>query len=1007
MLIASRRLAALVLAALTLLSSQGQAQERGSVAGQVVNAETSQPLVGVQVTIAGTTLGSVTNQQGRFLIANVPTGVREVRATLVGFSQVSREVNVTAGAATSTDFQLPVSALQLEAVVVTATGELQRVRERGNVVAQIPVADLELASITRLSDVLQGRSAGVVVSQPSGTTGSSSRIRIRGGASASLSNNPLLVIDGVRIDESAAAYNQAGSAFSISLGGQSTSRLEDLNPEEIESIEILKGPAAAALYGTAAATGVIQVTTRRGRAGPAEWNVYSEQGLILERNPWRANYLQLGLFEDGSEDACYTFDQAEDACTPTQLLAWNPLMDREEGDGVSNPTLGPASPFRDGNRQTYGLNVSGGNDVIRYFLSGEIDDEKGIYQNNNRDRVSLRANLSGSLRDDLEVTLNSGWITSDLQVPWGDNIDNPIADAITGAPEDDDEFRGYATETPATYALVDSRQGLRRLIGSLNATYQPLTWLSVVGTAGLDVANRHDSETVPPETLSSGDFPEGSRESNRIEVSNYTANLGATATTPIGRSILSTTSGGAQYHQEIFRGTYGRGAQLLAGTSSLAGANARLVADEQNEEVVTLGAYVQQQFGFNDRLFVTAAIRGDDNSAFGTDFGLVWYPSLSASWIVTEESWLQDIGWLNTFRLRGAFGRSGLRPGFRQALTYYKPVGATVASRDVPAFSVGGVGDPALKPELSTEVEVGFDLGLLNDRVGFEFTYYDKTSEDALVSRRLAPSLGLASNRFENIGEVENRGLELLLNADLVESDNFRWDAAVSYATNHNELVAGPADPITVPGSLVGSQRHVVGYPLGGFWYLPYEWEDPNGDGLIAIGDVTVADTVAYAGQPLPTRTASLSSSITLFNFLRISGLLEHQGGHTQWSGTDEWQCVFLLCRDVNAADTSPEHQARAVADAIHGTWFGYFEDADFVKLREVAVTLTAPEALAERFRLGGVSFTLSGRNLKTWTDYTGLDPESNYAGADNWVTTEFQTQPPVRQWTARVNVNF
>src|SRR5690606_23262481 len=231
--------------------------------------------------------------------------------------------------------------------------------------------------------------------------------------------------------------------------------LNDLNPDEIESIEILKGPAAAALYGTAAATGVVQITTKRGLAGPAQWNIYTEQGLVHERNPWRANYLQLGEatggfnwwygeeIPAGEEVECFVFLAAEGLCEPTELVSWNPLMDREEGNGVSDPARGPASPFRDGNRHVYGLTVSGGSDVITYFLAGETESETGIYANNDLERASLRANLRGQIGEDLDVTLTSGWLTSDLRLPWGDNTDSPIADAITGSPFDDD-LRGYA-----------------------------------------------------------------------------------------------------------------------------------------------------------------------------------------------------------------------------------------------------------------------------------------------------------------------------------------------------------------------------------------------------------------------------------------------------------------------------------------------------------------------------------------------------------------------------------
>ncbi len=987
-------LATLVAAA--LFPGEAVAQERGTVSGVVVEAATLRPMPGVQVTIAGTQLGTITNQEGRYIIMNVPAGTREVRVTRIGYAQGRQEVTVVPGEVVTADFSIAESAVPLEGVVVTATGERQRVRERGNVIAQIPVAEMDLAPITTMSDVLQGRSAGVVVQTSSGTTGTGARIRIRGSASASLGNQPLLIIDGVRI-------NDSPQSMSISVGGQSPSRLEDLNPEDIESIEVLKGPAAAALYGTAAATGVIQITTRRGRAGPARWNAFTEVGLLHERNEWPPMYQRVtaGGF------ACPLMFEAVGWCEPVETLIWNPLMDRAEGHGVSNPELGPASPFRDGDRQKYGLSVSGGTETVTYYLSAETEDERGIYRNNNLDRTSLRANLQAELRDDLNVTVTSGWTTSDLALPWSDNGPGPIPDALTGTPRDDPVRRGYSLVAPSEMALIDTRQGLSRLIGSLNVNYRPLDWLSLVGIGGLDLVNRHDSETIPPNTIPQGALPEGLRQSNRIEISNYTANLTATASRELTDRILSTSSVGAQYHREVFRGTYALGWQLLAGTGSLGGTHARFSVNEVNQDVIMVGAYAQQQLGFDDRVFVTAALRGDDNSAFGADFGLVWYPSLSLSWVMSEEEWFPRLDFLNSVRLRGAAGRSGLRPGFRQAITFFNPVAATFeGARDAPGFTVGGVGDPTLSPEISTEIETGFDLGMFNDRLGLEFTYYDKTSRDALVARRLAPSLGMAATRFENIGTVVNRGVEVLANARVIDGDNLRWNARFSVGTNSNELTEMDGDPIIF--GLASGQQHREGWPLGGYWQTPYEFEDLNNDGIIDFTEITFPrDTMEFAGQPIPTRNISFGTDLTLWNMVRISGLLEHQGGHTLWAGSEEWQCVFLLCQDLHDPDTPLDRQARGVATYWHFNWWGYLEDASFTKLRELSLTFMAPDTWAQRFRLDGMSLTLSGRNLATWTNYTGMDPEVNFAGQANFTTAEFQSQPPIRHWTARVNVNF
>lgn len=968
-------------------------QEAGTVRGTVLNAETEAPVAGAQISVEGTERGTLTGQDGTFEITNVPAGNQTILVTSLGFSQARQEVAVEPGIAVQVAFEITESALEVEGFIVTATGQQARRRELGNVVGSINVPDVELGSVTNMSDLLAGRSAGVTVMQSGGTTGTGSRIRIRGSNSVSLSNAPLLIIDGIRIDSNA-------ESFSLGLGGQSTSRLDDLNPADIQNIEILKGPAASALYGTAAANGVIQITTRRGEAGEARWNFYSEQGAVLDRNIYPANYE--GLDAEGN------FCPAITGCEQTELLTWNPLMDR--GSRISNPELGPASPFRDGHRQKYGLNVRGGNEGVTYFVSGEFEDEEGIYEINNLDRVNLRANLQGQLRDNLEIQVSSGYLSSDLSLPYNDNtVLGPLGQALLGFAEDDDDLRGYEFLGPDDLFAMNTGQEIERYTGSLNANWSPLEWLNVVATGGLDVLNRHDNETIPPERVFFSDLPEGQRSSNRIQVGNYTSNLSATGSFELSPAVTSQTSLGAQYHREQFRGTYAFGAGLLAGSESLGGTATRFSVNEQTTDLITLGAYAQQQFGFNDRIFVTAAVRGDDNNAFGQDFGLVYYPSLSASWVLDEESWFPRTPALSSFRARAAFGQSGLQPGFRDAALYYSPEAVRVEGVESPAFTFGGAGNLNLSPERSTEFETGFDLGLFEERVGVEFTYYDKRSEDALIQRRLAPSLGVSATRFENIGRVRNTGLEAVLNGQILNTPRASWDATVSLSTNRNELLelGDEIEPI-VFGLGGDSQRHIEGFPLGGYWARPIVgWEDENGDGIIGPGEVQVGDTAEFRGSPFPTREVTLSSSATLFDFLRLSGMLDYQGGHKLLNSTEDFRCSFFICRGVHDPDAPEAEQVAAVANVFEGTLDGHMEDGDFVTLRELSLTLLAPGSWTERLGVGGVSLTLSGRNLGTWTDYRGIHPEMNFAGQSNFATADFLTQPPIRYYTARLSVDF
>lgn len=981
-----------------LLPAALSAQAAGVITGRVTGQGTGQAIAGAQLRVQGTALRTVTDAQGQYRIAGVPAGTYTVTAALIGREPSNREVTVAAGQTQVLNFALASGTIALEGLVVTATGEEQRARELGNAVGQINVAEeVPLAAVNDVAGVLTGRVAGVSVLQAGGTTGTGARIRIRGSNSVSLSNDPLLIIDGVRADNN--------STSSIGVGGQTTNRLNDMNPEDIENIEVLKGPAASSLYGTAAANGVIVVTTKKGRAGRTRYSAYTEQGTLEDVTTYPGNFF--GATATGGR--CLLANVARGRCEQAEIRSFNPLEDPR------------STPFEQGRRQKYGVSASGGTDQATYFLSGDFEDEQGIYKfdASSLERKSLRANIRGQLHDNLDVTVNTGYINSDLRLPQNDNnilgiVSGALLSTVT---EFDEESLGFGFGlTPEDIAQIDTRQNVERITGSTTANFRPLTWLSIVGTVGLDRVNRFDNETIPPERVFFGALSEGERTSNRIQVSNYTANLGATGSFNFRENITATSSIGTQYNEEIFRGTYAFGAKLLAGTGALGGTTSRFAVDEANSQVRTIGGYVQQQFGINDRLFLTGAIRADDNSAFGNDFGLAYYPAASVSWVVAEEPWFPQFNALSLFRLRAAYGRSGLRPGQLDAVRFFNPTPVTLRGVSVPGFTFGGAGNVNLRPETSSEIEVGFDAGLLDDRVGFELTYYNKTSENALISRRLPPSLGVSATRFDNLGEVQNKGLEGLLSLRLIDRPRFQWEATVTGARTENELTDIGIDPSTgepIPPIIFGlggdSQRHQEGFPLGSYFGTKYTFEDADNNGLIDPSELTFEEEQSFLGSPFPTREASFSSSATLGGIVRVSGLLDYRGGYKNFNSTEEFRCgAFLTCQDLYDPNTSLEEQAAAVATAFYNVNSGYVEDASFVKLREISVALMAPKSFANRFGSEGLSLTLAGRNLATWTDYRGLDPEINFAGSgSNFSTAEFLSQPPVRFFTARLELTF
>jgi TonB-dependent starch-binding outer membrane protein SusC len=996
---------------LAALPAAGLAQGTGTITGKVTDRASQQPIGDAQLLVVGTSRGVRTNDQGEYRMVGVPSGTVRLRVLRLGYEARMDTVTLTNGQTVTADFALVQTATRLDQVVVSAIGESERRRENGNSVASITADSIPKPAVNSVSDLLSSRAASVVVTQTSGTTGGGSRIRIRGSNSISLSNEPLIIIDGVR-----ATQDPGGS--SISVGGQNPSRLDDLNPDEIENIEIIKGPAAAALYGTAAANGVIQITTKHGKAGPARWSAYVDGGSVRDITDYPANFAQVGRTTSNRRTTGCSLDaQGRGLCTPNpdSLVSFNPLKFQ-------------GGPFVDGWREQYGLNVNGGSDLLQYFVGGEFEREQGVYVNNSVLRRGARANLTGQFSPKFDFGVKAGFNQMRLQLPQNDNNDlSPIANAVLGSAFDDPVNHGNIFYPFSVLNQISTDQNVDRLNGALNGSWRPTGWLSVTGLSGLDFMGRDDKQVLGPDLIPGPDKRTlGNVQSNPYSLWTYSANVAATASYRPSASIEASTSIGSQYNKELVRGTQAFGEGLASGTSSLAGTTSGFATTEQNSDIVTLGGFAQQKVAWRDKVFLTAAIRGDDDSNFGNSFKLVTYPSASLSWVIGEEPWFPQSGILSSLRLRTAAGQSGQRPGFRNAITFYNAVGVKRDGSDQGGVEIGAnVGNAKLKPELSTEAEGGLDMGLFNSRVNVELTYYSKSTKDALISRQLPPSTG-AATRFENLGKVTNKGLEALVSANLLDTRPLKLDITVNGSTNRNRLVTLGQGVDTIFFGLGANngdfiQRFVEGNPIGGYWQRPIvSFSDKNGDGLISRAgcgatqadngpncELILADNAAYLGQPIPTHELSFNTGITLFRNIRVSGLLDHRGGYKIYNATSQFRCVVLIrCQDAFDPHTSLADQARIIASAM-GSDAGFVEDASFWKLREVSVTMQAPDTWARRTGASRLSLTLAGRNLATWTNYTGFDPEINWNGTSNFSTAEFLTQPLVRYFTARINASW
>jgi TonB-linked SusC/RagA family outer membrane protein len=1019
-------------ATLLVLAAGGAWAQQTTLTGRVTDAQTGGPVVGAQVNIVGSNIGTQTNTTGEYTIRTLAPGNITVRVLHIGYSEQTQQVVILPGEPGTLDFALRPSAIALSPLVVTATGEQRRV-EVGNAIAYVNASEvMQTRSVTNIADLLTSRAAGVQVI-PGTQTGAGVRVRIRGNSSISLSNNPIFVIDGIRVE------GTTGS-MSVGVGGTTPARINDINPDEIESIEIVRGPAASTLYGTAAANGVIVITTKRGIAGRPQWTYYTEQTAITDWNDYPTAYTgwrtgptagttttRLNPFAQ-----CFAFQVGTGACAQDSVTSYNLHKDKE------------ATPYGVGYRQAHGVQLRGGTELVRYFLHGEWEDENGRFKipefdqrwlaerginlrpdqrnPNKLNRISARTNLDIDVSPRASIALSAGYTDQLLRLPRSDDSGVPgIATNTYGGPgfkytvnAAGDTLHGWRTVTPREIYGTVTEQDINRFIGSIGTNLRPLDWVTARASFGLDFISRKDSQLCRfLECPVSGTQHLGWKTDNRSTFGTYTTDAAVSANRVFSPAIDGRTTVGVQYSRSTFNRNGAIGRELPPGASTV-GAGAIIEATEINDESRTIGAYVEQHLAFNDRLFLTGAVRSDRNSAFGADFSTVFYPKLSASWVISDESFFPGGDWIRQLRLRSAYGASGVQPGTTAAVEFYTVASMVGESGEESGLIYSALGNRQLKPERSTELEVGVDGTFWDGRFSAELTYYTKNSRDALISRVLPPSLGTGlTSRFENLGHVRNWGWEALLTAQIVETRSFGWDVMLNGSTNSNELVSlGGVPPI-----ITTTQRNTEGYPLFGWWSRSITWDDKDGNGIITwnanpeLSEITVADEPTFQGYSIPRHEIAATTGFDLWQGrLRLATMMDYKGGHLVYNNTERIRCASRNnCRGLIDTTAPLWEQARTVAVRQFGTSVlgGFFEKGDFLRWRELALTYNMPDELANRlFRGRSLTATAAARNLGIlWTEYTGVDPEA--FGTTGNAPSEFQAFAPPTYLSLRLTFGF
>lgn len=985
---ASRRVGAAAVCVLLALASATipvVAQEAATrVSGSVVDATTGQPLANVSVQVQGTSLGAVTDAAGRYELAvRLGAGRYTFEFSMLGRESVSQEIDIGAGGDVQAEaVSLRETAVQLEGIVVTGTGVATQRRALGNAVSVVGGDAVANARATSVDAALQGKVPGAQIMSNNGQPGGGTTVRLRGTSSIIGGAEPLYIVDGVIVD------NSSSQQINFGYRTNPTNRLADINPNDIERVEVLKGAAAAALYGSRANNGVIQIFTKRGAAGGTQITA-STRATLSQR------------------DRSLPF-----AMTPV------------DADGNAIPRFNHEDlVFRDawGNEST--VSISGGADQTRFYLSGNYTRDNGIMIGSSNERISGRLNVDQTVGDWLTLSGGANYIRNEGELLInGENGTGGVLTAIvfTGTDVDlaakDPETGQYVirqTTFMNPLEVVDAwnaPQTTNRFVGSFQARATPRGGPTLEYRLGYDTYNMETGLFIPRGTPVE---PTGS--STAVTRTQFLVNndLIASQIFNAGPRLEFTSTAGLNHTYSREQTVSATAEDLVPATELVRGA---VQFTSQNRfETATLGFFAQQQIAFDGRFFLTGALRWDASSTFGSDERWQLYPKVSGSYVLSDASWWQDSGigrTINSLRLRGALGYAGNQPPVGSAYARFPRYGQAINIDRSGLVHLTNPGNPSLKPERQREYELGFDAGLFGDRVGLGFTYYDQYVKDLLLARTFAPSTGYASV-LDNVGELSNKGIELQLDTRNIERPNFGWSTTFNFSLNRNrvERLAGAA---FTEGY---NNRVQEGHALG-VWRLADFVYDEDGRVSVDADGLPVVDTnnPKIVGDPNPDFQASLRNELRLGQNLTASVLLDGIFGHDVWNQTVRIMDLFLAGpmydKQLRSDEITLGGRTFVVTDAFRRRYAqataAYLEDGSFVKLREVSLSYRVPESLVQGLGVGSLTLDVAGRNLFMISDYTGYDPETNMFGTSTVARgTDFATYPNPRTFSFGVRAGF
>ncbi|EHQ28658.1 SusC/RagA family TonB-linked outer membrane protein [Mucilaginibacter paludis] len=984
----------LVLLVVMCYGQGARAQSAVTIKGVVTDARDKQPVPGASIKILGTQFGAATNINGAYsFTATVKGPTITVAVSFTGYTTYTKTVTLADQSVFTVNASLSENALNLGEVVVTGTMVETSKKQLGNAISTLSAKDLQGSPVTSIDQAMAGKIAGAQISQNSGNPAGGISVHLRGNSTIVGSSDPLYIVDGVIINNS---YDQL-----VDLGGYSQNRLVDINPADIDHIEIIKGAAGAAIYGSRASNGVVQIFTKKGKSGAPVVSVSTQ---------FRSSSIRKKLAYN-TEPFRFANTNANDLTTvPVQRYDLQSMIFRN-AEGTEN-----------------NISVSGGNDNTQYYISGGYLGNQGIVKGSNFQRGTGRVRVDQRFNDWIKVSAGFNYTLSGSdEIPNGGI--NEAYGALTGFifannfVNPDPTSGIYPALSPSTVTRTnpleainrfDFHQQTSRFIGDIQLNITPLKNLSVNYTLGYDNSTQLATGFIPVGNTTPTYNTGYSKRADKLDLLlNNDLNIAYKATLGL---FTSTTSAGATAQTERISSSSITGTQLPPETQ-VASSGATVVYNDARSTLNILGFYAQETIGFKDKIYLTGAIRNDVSSSFGANNRWQYYPKVSGTYLLSEEEFWKKSSLASIipdFKLRASYGQSGnlTAIGAYDRYNNYNPASLAGLAGVVASSQLGNA---SIKPERQIEKEIGFDAGFLNGRLGFEFSYYNKAVKDLLLYVGLRPSTGY-SNQYQNIGNMSNKGVELLVRGVPVQNQNFKWNTIVIFSTNKNVVTNVPGGILSFANGF-GQVAAVNGYALGVF-YSTYFARKPDGSLLLTTaglpqaeksgrdpvtGQPTGSTLSKVIGDPNPKWTGSFTNEFTIG---------KHFSFRMQWDAS-YGNKVFNFTKRVGDRDIygglagyMPELEGKVpkgTSAALYSIFENWIEDGSYLKLRELSASYDLKLKMLNNKPL---RISLSGRNLLSIDHYSGWDPETNAAGQSNSVRGFDFTEVPIPR-TIALGLNY